>query len=442
MQLHQLIGVLTWWGTLRHVLTLQHLSGGQAMADGSGTTEPVRLDLWSGRTVWELTPRPPSPTVKLTASQRADIVIVGAGITGSFLAERLTREGREVLVLDRHEPRTASTAASTALLQWEIDAPMLELESGLGFDAASAIYRRSLAAVAAIDGMVTRLGPGAHLIPRDTLYFAGGELDPVDLAEEHRLRAMAGLPGELLDRAALAGQFGFDRDAAIRSPGSAEADPVALARLALQAAIGRGARVASPVTVVDYAFGFQSAAVRTEDGVEIEANAVILANGYEMPAFVPAEIHRLRSTWAIATAPQPAGALWPDRCLLWEASRPYLYARTTPEDRIIIGGEDEAMSDAAARDAALPGKADALLGKLAELLPGANLSLDAAWAGFFGETEDGLPLIGPVPGQPRCYAAFGYGGNGITFSAMAADLIAAALAGTVDPLTEFFAIDR
>lgn len=413
------------------------------MADGvGGDDRPVELDLRSGRTVWELEPSPASPTIELTTSLKTDVIIVGAGITGSFLAERLTRDGREVIVLDRHEPRTASTAASTALLQWEIDAPMLEVEDRVGFEAAATIYRRSYAAVRSIEALVARLGPGAHFLPRDSLYFAGNELDAALLADELRLRQHAGLPGVLLDADALAAGFGFRRRAAILSPGSAEADPVDLARMAMQAALLRGARIASPVTVVDYHCGFASAAIRTDTGIEVEGNVLVLANGYEMPAFVPATAHKIRSTWAMATAAQAKSALWPGRALLWEASDPYFYARTTSDDRIIFGGEDEAITDAAARDAATPAKVDALIGRLAELLPHVGLDVAAAWAGFFGETDDGLPLIGPVPGQPRCHAAFGYGGNGITFSAMAADMIAAALKGQPEPMAELFAIDR
>jgi glycine/D-amino acid oxidase-like deaminating enzyme len=61
---------------------------------------------------------------------------------------------------------------------------------------------------------------------------------------------------------------------------------------------------------------------------------------------------------------------------------------------------------------------------------------------FFGTTRDGLPLIGRLPGQSHCFAAFGYGGNGISFSAMAAEMIAAAIADPAYRFPEFFAIDR
>jgi 2-polyprenyl-6-methoxyphenol hydroxylase-like FAD-dependent oxidoreductase len=48
-------------------------------------------------------------------------LIVGGGITGSLVAERLTRQGLDVVIVDREMPGRGSTAASTAMLLWEID---------------------------------------------------------------------------------------------------------------------------------------------------------------------------------------------------------------------------------------------------------------------------------------------------------------------------------
>jgi glycine/D-amino acid oxidase-like deaminating enzyme len=64
------------------------------------------------------------------------------------------------------------------------------------------------------------------------------------------------------------------------------------------------------------------------------------------------------------------------------------------------------------------------------------------WSGTFDTTSDGLPLIGPVPGAKGVYAAYGYGGNGITFSFLAACLIGDLIAGKTSPLLVDFAIDR
>jgi glycine/D-amino acid oxidase-like deaminating enzyme len=64
------------------------------------------------------------------------------------------------------------------------------------------------------------------------------------------------------------------------------------------------------------------------------------------------------------------------------------------------------------------------------------------WAGTFGESENGLPSIGAVPDMPNCYAVLGYGGNGITFGAIAAQIIANRLCGKPDPDEPLFAFGR
>src|SRR6202035_1890663 len=60
------------------------------------------------------------------------------------------------------------------------------------------------------------------------------------------------------------------------------------------------------------------------------------------------------------------------------------------------------------------------------------------WSGAFDSTSDGMPLIGPVPGMKGIFAAYGYGGNGITFSFLAARLIGALIAGSTSPPPEGF----
>jgi glycine/D-amino acid oxidase-like deaminating enzyme len=210
----------------------------------------------------------------------------------------------------------------------------------------------------------------------------------------------------------------------------------------MDTAVRRGARVIAPILITEYNCTSKGVVVASEDGAEFAGQALILANGYEMPSFVPASAHRIVSTWALATPPQAPEVLWPERALVWEASTPYFYMRTTPENRIIIGGEDDEITGARDRDAAIPTKTKQLLAKLSELAPSAVLKAETAWAGFFGETHDGLPLLGRVPGMPNCFAAYGYGGNGCTFSALAADMLLNLISGGSDPLEGAFAIDR
>jgi len=109
---------------------------------------------------------------------------------------------------------------------------------------------------------------------------------------------------------------------------------------------------------------------------------------------------------------------------------------------VIVGGEDEDIDDEAARDALLPAKIAALQRKTRTLLPWLDTSADFAWAGTFGESDNGLPSIGSIPGMPSCYAVLGYGGNGITFSMVAAQIIRMLLRGQRDPDAELFDFGR
>ncbi len=93
--------------------------------------------------------------------------------------------------------------------------------------------------------------------------------------------------------------------------------------------------------------------IETDTPHVIEARHTVLATGYVMPGFIMPEIHKIASSWAVATVPQAPDALWPERALIWEASEPYLYLRTTADNRIVIGGEDEAIDDPALRDSKL-----------------------------------------------------------------------------------------
>jgi glycine/D-amino acid oxidase-like deaminating enzyme len=90
----------------------------------------------------------------------------------------------------------------------------------------------------------------------------------------------------------------------------------------------------------------------------------------------------------------------------------------------------------------MPAKVETLLGKLHILFPGVEARADYAWSGVFGETGDGLPLIGPVPGHRHLFAAYGYGGNGITFSFLASRMIARQMRGMQEPWDEQVALDR
>ena len=67
---------------------------------------------------------------------------------------------------------------------------------------------------------------------------------------------------------------------------------------------------------------------------------------------------------------------------------------------------------------------------------------DFSWAGTFGETVDGLPYIGAHPDFPHSYFVLGFGGNGISFSAIGMDMVKSMLDKTTHPLDHYFRFGR
>lgn len=395
-------------------------------------------ELRSSRTPWKAPPVHRHDAAR--GSFSCEVLIIGAGVTGALIAERLTRDGRDVVIVDREEPTQGSTLASTAMLLWEIDRPLGQLVALYGHERAVRAYQASFAAVRGLIGLVSRCGVVCELHRHDALYLAAEERAD-DLVAETALRNRAGLPSRFLDHLQLRERFGIARAGAILSGDAADADPAALAGGLLDVAIKRGARLRKGEATA-FHNGLSKVAVGFDDGSEAEAQHVVLATGYVMPTIVKAHIQQVSSSWAIATAPQPQ-TLWPERALIWEASEDYHYARTTTDGRIIFGGEDDhALIEPDKRNAAIPDKARILAAKLQALWPRSSGRIDYEWSGTFDNTKDGLPLIGPIDGAPRICAAYGYGGNGITFSYLAAHLIATYVAGGTSPLLDDFAIGR
>lgn len=397
-----------------------------------------KLDLRTGDPVWLSYGSRRPVSRRLTRDIDTDVLVVGMGISGAMVADLLSEAGHQVTIIDRRGPMFGSTPATTALIQYEVDTPLTMLGDRIGKDKAVRAWRRARLAVGNLRDRIDELGAPCHMRAAPTLYLAGNVLTGGALRAEAEARRAAGLPARYLTKGGLREEFGLTRDGAIVSHGNLALDPVKLTGALLRAAKARGANLYAPEEMRSFSEGRDGVTIETVSGRSIRARHLVLATGYELANGEPNRRHRIISTWAIATPPQRKSALWPGAGLIWEASDPYLYLRVTQDNRIICGGEDEDFQDEAARDAKLPAKTARLRQKLAKLLPEIDPTPEFAWAGSFGDTTTGLPLIGPLPGKSRVFSLMGYGGNGVTWSRIGAELITTALAGGTDSDADLF----
>jgi glycine/D-amino acid oxidase-like deaminating enzyme len=227
------------------------------------------------------------------------------------------------------------------------------------------------------------------------------------------------------------------------SPGCAQVDAMRLTQALLaRHARGKRLRVFQGVRISRLRSSTGGVQLRTTNRRTIRAQRVIIATGYEAAPFLEPGLVKLHSTYVIASQPLPPGCGWKDECMMWETARPYFYLRTTADHRILMGGEDEPFADPARRDAKLPGKCRKLVRRFRGLFPHIPIEVTHAWAGTFGETRDGLPYIGARDGSSRVLYALGYGGNGITFSQIAATLLCRICQGRKPRDATLFRFDR
>jgi glycine/D-amino acid oxidase-like deaminating enzyme len=380
------------------------------------------MDLRSGIPHWRTIDPAPLETPSLAEDTTCEVAIVGGGITGALVGHSLAREGVDTLLVDRRELGTGSTAASTGLLQYEIDEPLVDLIAKVGEEHAVHAYRRGLLAIGEIEALVAQLGDRCDFVRRSTLYFASQRADLRDLRNEYECRRHFGFDLEFWDRPHLQARSSIDAAGAIYSAGDGQIDPFRLTRRLIERATSDGMRAFAKTCVRSVAPDGERFVLAT-DQARVTARAVVYAAGYEAGPFSSADIGTLHSTYALASHPLPSSPGWPDGCLIWETARPYFYARKTLDGRAIIGGADTARSDDHEQASLLEQKAGELLERFRRLFPSIEFKPDSIWAGTFGETPDGLAFIGTQPGRPHEYFALGYGGNGITFSQIAARLI-------------------
>lgn len=363
-----------------------------------------------------------------------DVAICGAGITGATLAERLTGRGLSVALVDRRHPAAGSTAASTALVLWEADTPLTHLAARIGEEEAVRRWARVRRAVVSLADCVADM-PDVDLAARTSLYLDGDLLDETGLRAEAALRARHGFPSGFVEASTMRERYGLSARPGILSTESYEVDPVGLTLAMLSAARARGAQLCWPIDLLHIQTRSETVELETDRGV-FHARHAVLASGYERPRLFLPPAFTLRSSYAVATLPGTA-PLWPGGGMIWEASTCYLYARSDGKGRMIAGGGDEDFHDALHRDRLIPEKAAGIAHDM-EKLTGRPFEPHEKWAATFGSSPDGLPAIGPAAHSERLWLASGFGGNGVSFAALSAELLTASLCGEDDPDRECF----
>lgn len=399
------------------------------------------MDLTSPHPYWSLKNGIPETYPSLDTDITTEIAVLGGGVTGALVAWHLAKAGFGVTVFDKRDIGTGSTSASTALLQYEIDEPLHTLVKKAGLKRARESYLACYQAIDDLEQIVKEENLEVDFERKPSLQYASYRKDVHELEEEARNRACIGIDSEMLAPEELKAKFHIDAPGALYSEQGAQVDPYKLTYALLNKGY-ENLKVYDKTEIAAIRPEKKLVKLITADEHTVTARKLVIAAGYESQAYIPYKVVALHSTYAIISEVNEEKELWYKNALIWETKVPYLYMRTTADNRILIGGRDDDFQTPEKRDKILEKKAIQLKNDFNELMPGIPFKTDFRWAGTFGETTDSLPYIGCIPQLPNTFFALGFGGNGITFSLLGARIIRDQLQGTKNPYQETFAFKR
>lgn len=381
------------------------------------------MDLRSDHPYWLLEHGLMKSYPSLNENVSTDVAIIGAGVTGSLVAWHLNKAGLDVTIVDKRHVGTGSTAASTSLLQYEIDTPLVKLKEKVGEEAAVKSYLMCRQSIYDLETIINGLKDETFFKRRSSFQFATLQKHVPALEAEYNARKKAGISVEWLNDLDIQNTFGFTKGAGILSKDAAEIDAYALTHALLNSCKKKSVHIYDHTKVEEINHTKRGVELITNTLNKIKAKKLVIACGYESQQYIRQKVQTLHSTYAIISEPFNGNKFWYKNALIWETAIPYLYLRTTETNRILIGGKDEYFRGANKRDAFIPQKKKQLEKSFASLFPDIPFKTDFQWAGTFASTKDGLPYIGSVKQHPNTYFALGFGGNGITFSVIAAQMI-------------------
>jgi glycine/D-amino acid oxidase-like deaminating enzyme len=399
------------------------------------------MDLKSGYPYWLIKSGLPYHYPKLTENIKADVAIIGGGITGALCAHELVKSGINCVVVDGRTIGFGSTCASTSLLQYELDKTLYDLSALIGKQRAERAY---ILCANAIDNLkeISDLVGCTEFEMKDSLFYAAYKKDVTLLHHEYKARKDAGFKLDLLTEKEIVDHYGFKAPAALVSYKGACVNAYLLAHQTHQYNISKGCSVYDRTTICQIDYQPKGVKLTTAEGFTIHAKNVINASGYEIGHFIQKKIVTLHATYALASENIPGDTFWKDDAMIWNTADPYLYMRATVDRRIMIGGRDEKFYNPTRRDKLLKKKTKQLANDFTQLFPHLQMVPEFSWAGTFGITEDSLPFIGTYKKYPHTYFALGFGGNGITFSTIAAKLLCDQIKGIHNKDLDLFKFDR
>lgn len=372
----------------------------------------------------------------------ADICIIGGGVTGCIAGYYFSSKNIPTVIIEKKRIAHLSTSVTTSLLQYELDDNLSDLTESTTLEKAVNSYKLGIHALNEIDKFVDTYGNECLYEKKDTLLYTAKSDEIKAIKKEFDLRSQNNFDVSFID--STTSPFSFDVKAGIIAKnGGAQLDPFQYTHQLIKVSENMGLKVFENTEAVKINYLNNGVEIITEFGYKIKCKKVIVATGYNTSLFTKRNFATMTTTFNIATAPVDNFDGWNDKILIRDNEDPYNYLRTTPDNRLIIGGEDISFIPGIFNTDLANIKYSILENRLKSMFPNIRgITVDYKYCGAFASTPDNLGFIGPDPNHPNLWYCLGYGANGILFAILGGMWLSDLYLGKTNKDMNLFKVDR
>jgi glycine/D-amino acid oxidase-like deaminating enzyme/nitrite reductase/ring-hydroxylating ferredoxin subunit len=371
------------------------------------------------------------PKHKIIPEKIVDVLIVGGGITGISTALELQKAGKECLLIEAHSIGFGTTGGTTAHLNTYLDTTYDVIRSDFGEKNAQLVFQATKESIELIKRNVEQYNIDCDFSYKNGYVFSQNAEQTKEL---HKIADACKQVGM---------EVGFTKHIPIPVPfeeaivfgGQAQFHPAKYIYGLTEAYEDAGGLLIQNCRVESFESNGLAEA-RTNIGI-IRARKMIFAT--HIPPGINLLHFRCAPYRSYVLAVKLNDTLYPDS-LVYDMYDPYRYYRTQEvngEQYLVVGGEDHKTGHNENTDFCFS-KLDSYISKYFDIE-----EVSYRWSSEFFEPADGLAYIGHLPGfTDNVYVATGFGGNGMTYSHVAAKLLTELILTGQSPYKHLFDPNR
>lgn len=377
------------------------------------------MDLYKGKRFWPTLTKEASFS-KQKGTHKVDVLVIGGGMSGLLSAYSLARAGKKVFLVEKDSIANGSSSLNTGLIQYMSDVIMVDIDEEKNKKVSNDFYLRSQKALDYIEEIVNELDdPTISFRRNNSLYVSNDEEKFLKIKREVARQNELNFETEFLDQQRLKKEYGIDALGGLLSKNDVELNPMAfVSAMATSATQNFDLHISEQTQVNEHNFSFEENKLVVDD-LSVQYDKLVIATGYDVFPSFSKYLPKIDLVTSFVVVTEPINNQKVTDTMFWESSSSYLYFRKSPDNRLIIGGEDEENITLSENKAKII--SEKLIKQVQSYQTNSiELKSEYFYEAIFGEASDGLPYIGPHPENHDIFIIHGVGGNGTVYSAMGA----------------------